>query len=288
MTGYGKGVAQKDGLKITVELRSVNHRFLDISLKLPKIITFAEDALRKTIQSGIARGHVDVFVNIEDERESKSNISIDYALAEQYVLSARQLSEKFGIENNLNAYEILRIPDVVNVSADPADESVLQEVLIEAGTQAIAQLNAMREKEGSALVKDLLIKIKGIKQALPKIEKLAPAVLKEYRAKLNDRVRDYLKEVPVDEVKLINEVAFYSDKFCTDEEITRLRAHTDHFESIVSEGGAVGKKLDFIVQEMNRETNTIGSKCNNAEITEYVVFLKSEIEKIREQIQNLV
>ncbi|MDE7329036.1 MAG: YicC family protein [Clostridia bacterium] len=288
MTGYGKGVAQKDGLKITVELKSVNHRFLDLNIKLPKILSFAEDTLRKTLQGGIARGHVDVYVNVEDERDSKSKVSIDYALAGQYILAARQLSENFGIENNLNAYEVLRIPDVVSLSADEADEKLLSDILVEACLQAVEAINQMREKEGAALVKDLLCKVKGIKDVLPKIKKLAPLALDEYRSKLKERVQDYLKEVPLDEVKLINEIAFYSDKFCTDEEITRLDTHTAHFESIVKEGGAIGKKLDFIVQEMNRESNTIGSKCNNAAITECVVFLKSEIEKIREQIQNLV
>ncbi len=146
----------------------------------------------------------------------------------------------------------------------------------------------MKAREGLALVKDLLQKVDNVKNVIPKIEELAPKNLQEYRSKLEERVKEYLKDAPIDEVKLINEIAFYSDKFCTDEEVTRLYTHIDHFTAILSDGGAVGKKLDFIVQEMNRETNTIGSKCNNAQITEYVVYIKSEIEKIREQIQNLV
>ena len=288
MTGYGKGIAEKDGLKITVELKSVNHRFLDLSIKLPKAFVFAEDTLRKTIQSNIARGHVDVYVNFEDSRKDKCKVALDYDLAEQYVEISKQIAQKFGVENNVCVNEILRIPDVVTQVADESDEDTLSALIKEACLQAIENINAMRAVEGKALVDDLLGKIEGIKQMLPKIQSLAPIALDEYRSKLRERVTEYLKETPIDEVKLINEIAFYSDKVCTDEEITRLYTHISHFESIVKEGGAIGKKLDFIVQEMNRESNTIGSKCNYAAITECVVFLKSEIEKIREQIQNLV
>lgn len=288
MTGYGKGVAEADGLKITVELKSVNHRFLDLNIKLPKFFAFAEDMLRKTIQANIQRGHLDVYVNFEDGRQDKRKIEIDYALAEQYALAAKELESKLGVVNNLGANEILRIPEIVNQIADEDDEEVLSALLQEACLAAIESINKMKEKEGAALVADLLVKVSNIKGALPEIQKLAPVTLEEYRTKLRERVSEYLGEAPVDEVKLINEVAFYSDKFCTDEEITRLYTHVAHFEDIVKEGGAIGKKLDLIVQEMNRESNTIGSKCNNAAITEYVVFLKSEIEKIREQIQNLV
>ena len=288
MTGYGKGVAEKDGLKITVELKSVNHRFLDLNIKLPKLFAFAEDTLRKTIQSCIARGHIDVYVNFEDTRKDKCKVAVDYDLAEQYLLIAQQMHDKFGVENNLHVNELLRIPDVVTQSADETDEETLKDLIREATLQAVESINAMRAVEGDALVKDLLAKIDGIENVLPKIQSLAPIALDEYRTKLKERVEEYLKETPIDEVKLINEIAFYSDKVCTDEEITRLYTHIGHFKSIVKEGGAVGKKLDFIVQEMNRESNTIGSKCNYAAITECVVYLKSEIEKIREQIQNLV
>ena len=287
MTGYGKGIAEKDGLKITVELKSVNHRFLDLNIKLPKLLAFAEDGLRKTMQSNIARGHVDVYVNFEDVRKDKCKIAVDFDLAEQYVLIAKQIQEKFGVENNLHVNEILRISDVVTQVADETDEEELSALIKEACLQAIENINAMRAVEGEALIKDLMSKLDGIKNVLPKIQELAPIAIDEYRTKLRERVEEYLKETPIDEVKLINEIAFYGDKICTDEEITRLYTHISHFESIVKEGGPIGKKLDFIVQEMNRESNTIGSKCNYAAITEYVVYLKSEIEKIREQIQNL-
>lgn len=288
MTGYGKGIAEQDGLKVTVELKSVNHRFLDLNIKLPKVFTFAEDILRKTIQGAISRGHIDVYVNYEDTRESKKTLSIDYDLAQQYVNAAKQLQDRGIAQNNFLAAEVLRMPDVVTQVAKEEDEEFLADLLKSACVKAIGSINEMKLREGSMLVKDLRVKIEGIENTVPKIQELAPKTLQEYRAKLEERVKEYLKDAPIDEVKLINEIAFYSDKFCTDEEITRLYTHIDHFKAVLDEGGAVGKKLDFIVQEMNRETNTIGSKCNNAQITERVVFMKSEIEKIREQIQNLV
>ena len=288
MTGYGKGIAEQDGLKVTVELKSVNHRFLDLNIKLPKVFTFAEDILRKTIQGAISRGHIDVYVNYEDTRESKKTLSIDYDLAQQYVNAAKQLQDRGIAQNNFLAAEVLRMPDVVTQVAKEEDEEFLADLLKSACVKAIGSINEMKLREGSMLVKDLRVKIEGIENTVPKIQELAPKTLQEYRAKLEERVKEYLKDAPIDEVKLINEIAFYSDKFCTDEEITRLYTHIDHFKAVLDEGGAVGKKLDIIVQEMNRETNTIGSKCNNAQITERVVFMKSEIEKIREQIQNLV
>ncbi|MDE7070566.1 MAG: YicC family protein [Clostridia bacterium] len=288
MTGYGKGIAELNGLKVTVELKSVNHRFLDLNIKLPKVFTFAEDILRKTIQGSISRGHIDVYVNYEDTRESKKTLSIDYDLAEQYVLASKQLQEKGIAQNNFFTAELLRMPDVVMQVAKEEDEELLVNLLTSACKVAIENINAMKLREGAMLVKDIRVKIENILKTIPKIQEFAPKTLQEYRTKLEERVKEYLKDVPIDEVKLINEVAFYSDKFCTDEEVTRLYTHINHFKSVLDDGGAVGKKLDFIVQEMNRETNTIGSKCNNAQITECVVYMKSEIEKIREQIQNLV
>lgn len=287
MTGYGKGTAEKDGLKMSVELKAVNHRFLDLSLKSPKALAFADDMLRKLIQANISRGHIDVYVGFEDGRQNGGELSIDYSLAGEYVKAANELSLRFGMQNNLYANEILRIPDVVKTAENENDENLLTELLKSAALQAISQINAMKEREGLALVEDLLSKVDNVESELPKIQRLAPIALNDYRSKLRERITDFLKETPIDEVKIINEVAFYSDRVCMDEEITRLYTHVSHFRSIICEGGAVGKRLDFIVQEMNRESNTIGSKCNDAEIAKSVVFLKSEIEKIREQIQNL-
>ncbi|MDE6210359.1 MAG: hypothetical protein K2G42_00065, partial [Clostridia bacterium] len=229
MTGYGKGVSEQDGLKVTVELKSVNHRFLDLNIKLPKVFTFAEDVLRKTIQGAISRGHIDVYVNYEDTRESKKTLSIDYDLASQYVLAAREIQGRCLIQNNFFTAEVLRMPDVVTQVAKEEDEEMLAKLLKDACLGAIDSINAMKLREGEALVKDLYSKIENIRNTIPKIQQLAPKTLEEYRAKLEERVREYLKDAPIDEVKLINEIAFYSDKFCTDEEVTRLYTHIDHF-----------------------------------------------------------
>ncbi len=289
MTGYGKGVATEDGRTATVELKSVNHRFLDLGLKLPKSLMFAEDGLRKTIQKSISRGHIDLFISFDDEREKQQNaFKVDYDLAAKYVLAARELQGRCLIQNNFYVNEVMRMPDVITrESEEEEDGELFAKLAMQACAQALDSLNVMRRREGESLAKDLLAKLDNIDATIPKIEQLAPKTLEEYRDKLSARIKEYLQEVPLDEDKLLNEVAFFSDRICIDEEITRLHTHISHFKEILKDGGAVGKKLDFIVQEMNRETNTIGSKCNNAQITECVIFLKSEIEKMREQVQNL-
>ncbi len=289
MTGYGKGVAEQDGRKATVELKSVNHRFLDLCLKLPKSLMFAEDGLRKAIQKSISRGHIDLFISFDDDREKQQNaFKVDYDLAAKYVLAARELQGRCLIQNNFYVSEVMRMPDVITrETEEEEDEDFIAQLVMQACAHALDSLNVMRRREGESLAKDLLAKLDNIEATIPKIEQLAPKTLEEYRDKLSARIKEYLQEVPLDEDKLLNEVAFFSDRICIDEEITRLHTHISHFKEILKDGGAVGKKLDFIVQEMNRETNTIGSKCNNAQITECVIFLKSEIEKMREQVQNL-
>ncbi len=289
MTGYGKGVAEQDGRKATVELKSVNHRFLDLGLKLPKSLMFAEDGLRKAIQKSISRGHIDLFISFDDDSEKQQNaFKVDYDLAAKYVLAARELQGRCLIQNNFYVSEVMRMPDVITrETEEEEDEDFIARLVMQACAHALDSLNVMRRREGESLAKDLLAKLDNIEATIPKIEQLAPKTLEEYRDKLSARIKEYLQEVPLDEDKLLNEVAFFSDRICIDEEITRLHTHISHFKEILKDGGAVGKKLDFIVQEMNRETNTIGSKCNNAQITECVIFLKSEIEKMREQVQNL-
>ncbi len=289
MTGYGKGVAEQDVRKATVELKSVNHRFLDLGLKLPKSLMFAEDGLRKAIQKSISRGHIDLFISFDDDREKQQNaFKVDYDLAAKYVLAARELQGRCLIQNNFYVSEVMRMPDVITrETEEEEDEDFIARLVMQACAHALDSLNVMRRREGESLAKDLLAKLDNIEATIPKIEQLAPKTLEEYRDKLSARIKEYLQEVPLDEDKLLNEVAFFSDRICIDEEITRLHTHISHFKEILKDGGAVGKKLDFIVQEMNRETNTIGSKCNNAQITECVIFLKSEIEKMREQVQNL-
>ena len=287
MTGYGKGVYEDGQIKLTVELKVVNHRFLDIGIKAPKQFSFAEDALRKTIKNGLVRGHVDVYVNYEDNREIKSEVSADYALAEQYYNLSKGVAERIGLANNVGVYELLKMPDVVSVKVADIDEEELLKALTAACGQAIENLDKMRIKEGEAMKADVLAKTQTVEKLVSEIAKLAPGMTAVHREKVRERVQEYLAGVAIDEEKFINEMAFYADKVAVDEELTRLKSHISHLRAIVEKGGAIGKQLDFVVQEMNREANTTGSKCCDVNVANLVVALKSEIEKIREQIQNI-
>lgn len=287
MTGYGKGVYEDGQIKLTVELKVVNHRFLDIGIKAPKQFNFAEDALRKTIKNGLVRGHVDVYVNYEDNREIKSEVSADYALAEQYYNLSKGVAERIGLANNVGVYELLKMPDVVSVKVADIDEEELLKALTAACGQAIENLDKMRIKEGEAMKADVLAKTQEVEKLVSEIAKLAPGMTAVHREKVRERVQEYLAGVAIDEEKFINEMAFYADKVAVDEELTRLKSHISHLRAIVEKGGAIGKQLDFVVQEMNREANTTGSKCCDVNVANLVVALKSEIEKIREQIQNI-
>lgn len=287
MTGYGKGVYEDGQIKLTVELKVVNHRFLDIGIKAPKQFNFAEDALRKTIKNGLVRGHVDVYVNYEDNREIKSEVSADYALAEQYYNLSKGVAERIGLANNVGVYELLKMPDVVSVKVADIDEEELLKALTAACGNAIENLDKMRIKEGEAMKADVLAKTQEVEKLVSEIAKLAPGMTAVHREKVRERVQEYLAGVAIDEEKFINEMAFYADKVAVDEELTRLKSHISHLRAIVEKGGAIGKQLDFVVQEMNREANTTGSKCCDINVANLVVALKSEIEKIREQIQNI-
>lgn len=287
MTGYGKGVSEIDSQKVTIEIKTVNHRFLDLGVKLPKGFTFAEDLVRRLIKGKAVRGHFDVFVNYEDNRECKADVTADIQLAKRYYAIAGEIANATGCVNNIGTAEIMRMPEVVNAQPNEQDEDTLAKLVEQATITALDNLNAMREKEGGLIMQDLLAKNQELKGLVDEIEKYAPDMVSEHKAKLKDRIEESLQGVSIDETRLLNEVAFYSDKVCVDEEITRLKTHLIHFDQIVQEGGAVGKKLDFIVQEMNRETNTIGSKCCNVNVTDKVLALKNLIEKIREQIQNI-
>lgn len=287
MTGYGKGAYEDGQLKLTVELKVVNHRFLDVVIKAPKQFNFAEDALRKAIKGGLVRGHVDVYVNFEDNREVRSEIGCDYELAEKYASLAREIAARTGVVDNIGTSELLKMPDVVTVKVADIDEEELLKAMLSACGQAIENLDAMRLREGEAMKADVLAKTAEVEKIVGEIEKLAPDMTAVHREKVRERVQEYLAGVAVDEEKFVNEMAFYADKVAVDEELTRLKSHISHLRSIVDKGGAIGKQLDFVVQEMNREANTTGSKCCDINVANLVVALKSEIEKIREQIQNI-
>lgn len=288
MTGYGKGVVTRDNKELTVELKSVNHRFLDISTKMPRMFLAYEDLIRNSLQKGISRGHVDVYVNYRLTESSDKEVAVDVALADGYVAAANLLKDRYPeLRNDFTVSSLMRCGDVLNVQQVAENDDVLRDMLTEALSEAVAQLNSMRETEGNKLRLDLLNKLDVVDSLIKKVQAAAPAVVENYREKLRSRVQAALAEVTLDESKLANEVCFFSDKCCIDEEITRLTTHVAHAREILSAEEPVGRKLDFLVQEFNRETNTICSKSVNVDLTNVALDLKNEIEKIREQIQNL-
>lgn len=288
MTGYGKSVAYRDNKELTVELKSVNHRFLDISTKMPRAFLAYEDLIRNLLQQGLSRGHVDVFVNYRLVESSDKEVKVDLTLAEGYVNAAKALKGKFSeLRDDFTVSSLMRCGDVLNLEQVADDDQVLKEMLSEAVSGAVVQLNAMRETEGNKLRQDLLVKLNNVESLVAQVKAVAPTVAENYREKLRTRVQAALQEVELDESKLANEVCFFTDKCCIDEEITRLTAHVAHAREILATEEPVGRKLDFLVQEFNRETNTICSKSVNVDLTNVALDLKNEIEKIREQIQNL-
>lgn len=289
MTGYGKGTAEENGYKLTIELKSVNHRFLDLSVKLPRVLNFLEDTVRNEIKSRLARGHVDVFISFEQSESSEVGLSLNESTVVKYLEFARLLQEKYGVCNDLGAESLLRFKDVVKECEVNPDEAMLNELCKKALNDALDGLIRMRSVEGEKITKNIESKIDLILQTVKKIEEIAPIQIDNYRKKLLGRVSETLKDfnTPLDESKLLNEVVFYADKVATDEEFTRLFAHIEHFKQITLQDEPSGRQLDFIVQEMHRESNTIGSKCSDISLSNYVVTLKTEIEKVREQIQNI-
>lgn len=285
MTGYGKGIAEREGRKITIEIKTVNHRFSDFTFKLPRNFQFVESTLRALLSASIKRGHADLYLTFEDSRVV-STVALNHSLAENYKQIASDLAS-LGYENDVTAESLLRIPDMVKTTALEEDDELLLELTKEACEIALENLLKMRKAEGDRLVEDVKVKLSDIAIAVEEIATRAPEVAKEYREKLTQRVKEALEATDIDEGRIALEVAIFIDRANVDEEITRLRGHLAHYKDILNEGGAVGKKLDFLTQEANRETNTIGSKCNDMYITKRVLFLKNQIEMIREQIQNL-
>ena len=285
MTGYGKGVAESAGRKVGVEIKSVNHRFLDMNIKLPRTLGFAEDIIRSEVKGAVTRGHLDIYVNYE--RESGGKISMDEQLARDYCTMAAKAAMKFSITNDLSVSALFRMPEVVVVKEEDEDEEAVGKLVEQAVREALSGLSVMRAKEGEMLMRDFSEKLANISAFVDEVEKLAPVTVEEHKNRMRERITEMLGDVAFDEARLMNEAAFFADKVAVDEEIARLRSHIAHFKDICAAGGALGKKLDFIVQEMNRETNTIGSKCSDSKIAQCVISAKCEIEKVREQVQNV-
>lgn len=285
MTGYGKGAYSHDKYDILIELKSVNHRFLDLSIKTPKGFAYAEDVIRKTIQRSVARGHVDVYFTYLDKRVSGGRLAVNEDLASQYVDASKRLA-RLGIVDDMTTSTLLRMPEVSSVENDLEAED-LTDIIVSTLNEAITSLNAMRYREGEAIREDFVKKLEDIESLVALVAERAPLVIEEYTRRLRERINELLGDLPLDESRLITEVGLYSDKVCIDEELTRLAVHIAHFREIILDTQPVGRKLDFLVQEINRECNTIGSKCNDAYIADKVVALKNEVEKLREQVQNI-
>ena len=287
MTGYGKGVATDGRKTITVEIKSVNHRFLDLSLKMPRTFLFLEDDFKKTIENKLSRGHVDVYLTYEQKTADEGNFVIDEELAKNYLHAVNVLAMETGVANDFSVSALAKIPDVIIRETPVEDEDVLKNLAIYALTQSLENLVKMREREGEALKKDFSVKLAAIENALAKIKEYAPKVVEDYREALNARIAEVVEPSLIDRQRLATEVALYADHCAIDEEITRLSTHISAMHRHLEADEPVGRKMDFLVQEFLRETNTIGSKANNILITEQVLVIKNEIEKMREQAQNV-
>jgi len=288
MTGYGKGESENQLYKLKIELKSVNHRYLDVNLKLPRYLIYLEEGIKKLIKEKINRGKVDVFVNFDFSDASSMDVKVDIPLARSFKFALEELKTELEIDDTIRLNNILSISDVIKTEKKELDEDLVWETIKEATEEALDKILQMREYEGEQLKADIFNKLDNIEAISSRIEMRAPLVVEEYRGKLNERIQSILEEgTVVDPDRLAMEVAIYADKSSIDEELTRLKSHVLQLKAILSEDGAVGRKLDFLIQEFNREVNTIGSKSSDSDIVKAVVELKSEIEKIREQVQNI-
>ncbi len=288
MTGYGKGESSNDEIRIKVELKSVNNRYLDISVKLPRYLLYLEESIKRAVKEKLNRGKVDVFINLEYENISSLEVKVDIPLAMNFKKALEDLKEQLHLEDVIRLNNILSVSDIIKTEKTELDDNTLWTLLKEATDEAVSNIVLMREAEGNQLKEDMLDKVFRIEELVGIIAEKAPLVVEEYKKKLNEKIVSLLDNPAIiDEDRLALEVAIFADKSSIDEEITRMKSHILQFKSIIEEDGAVGRKLDFLIQEFNREVNTIGSKSSDAEIANHVVELKSEIEKIREQVQNI-
>lgn len=287
MTGYGSGKAELGGKTFTVEIKSVNSRYSDFSIKMPRVYTFLEDPVRKAASARINRGKVDIYINVESSGDDDSVVKVNEALAREYLEGLRSLSASLNISSNATAETFLRIPDVFTVDKADEDEALILKTVLDALSIALDGFDAMRIAEGEKLAGDLREHLGFILNATSEVEKRSPEIVTEYRARIEERVRDILGSATYDETRLLTEVAIFADKVNVNEETVRLKSHVDQFSKMLDEGGSVGRKIDFLIQEMNREINTIGSKSNDLDVARIVIDVKAEIEKLREQIQNV-
>ena len=287
MTGYGSAVYSENGKKYSVEIKSVNNRYSDISVKAPRIYGFLEDALRKRAAERIRRGKADIYVTVENDGADSGSVSVDTSLAAQYMKAFSQLSDSLGIPCNMKSEDFLRIQDVFRVEKAEENEDEIAAAAKKALDGALDRFEEMRLREGEKMLEDLQTHLAVIKEETAHIEAHAPEIVEQYRKRIEERVRDILGTAPYDETRLLTEVAVFSDRVNVNEEIVRLKSHISQFSEMLASDEPVGRKIDFLIQEMNRETNTIGSKSNDLEASKIIINIKAEIEKLREQIQNV-
>lgn len=287
MTGYGSAKGAVEGLQITVELKSVNNRYLDASVRMPRSFLFAEDAVKSAVQRHISRGKVDVFVSVDSTDAGDMSVKVNEALLRGYLEALRHIAEEYGLPNDATALSVSRFPDVLCVEKKDLDAEAITAGILAVAEQALLDFDAMREREGAKLRDDVLARLQTIEALVSEVERESPKTTADYRARLEARMAEILGTAGIDENRILAEAAIFADHIAVDEETVRLRSHISQLKTMINGSSPTGRKIDFLIQEFNREANTIGSKCQNSEIAHTVVDLKSEIEKIREQIQNI-
>lgn len=287
MTGYGRAVMTIDDVELTFEIKSVNNRYLDVSARLPRAYAFLEDMIKKEIGTHITRGKIDVYLSVRKPEGDAGEVVLNRELLKGYLKAVEEAVSEFGLKNDVGVSSAIRFPEVLELRAEEEDEETVTSRVTTVMREALADYDSMREREGERLALDLEEKLSRLEEIRAEVEKLSPISVENYEKRLRARIEDLLGREDIDEARLMTEVAIFADKVAVDEEITRLASHFTEFRNIMKSRGAIGKKLDFLVQEINREINTTGSKCSELEITRLVVEAKSELEKIREQIQNI-
>ena len=287
MTGYGRAVETVNGREFTVELRSVNNRYLDCNVKLPRMLSFAEDAVKQTVKNTISRGKVDVFITVHAEGAADVKVTLNTAMVEGYLSAMRQMVETYGVQDDISVSAVSRMPDVFMVEKPEVDEEQLLADLMCVVTKALDSYDAMRAAEGKALENDLRSRGNTILGLVAQVEAGNSQTVIDYRTRLYNKLKEVLANTAIDQNRILTEAAIFADKICVDEETVRLRSHLEQMNTMLTTGGAIGRKLDFLLQEMNRESNTIGSKCTDVKLARIVVDIKAELEKIREQTQNI-
>ena len=287
MTGYGRAVETVNGREFTVEIRSVNNRYLDCSVRLPRMVSFAEDAVKQAVKASVSRGKVDVFISIRTEGGDEAQISLNTGILEGYLAAMRKMVEQYGVADDISVSTVSRLPEVFVVEKPQVDEEQLAKDLLQAVGNALANYDAMRSAEGEALDRDLRTRGQTILDFVAQVEKGNAQTTVDYRARLEAKLREVLENTAIDESRILTEAAIFADKVAVDEETVRLRSHVAQLRTMLESDEPMGRKMDFLIQEVNRESNTIGSKCNDVAIAQVVIGLKAEVEKMREQVQNV-